>query len=77
MTIADIITELEKVSVQDLRRAIDGIRLVYRVFPATLKKEMLGEYSNTEYALLSAHGTNKGDPIDGGTIWDIYRNSQN
>lgn len=72
MIIADIITELEAVKVADLRRAIYGTRDAFRVFPATLQKELLGEYSNTEYALLSAHRNQKGNKIDGDTILDIY-----
>lgn len=76
MIIADIITELEKVSVQDLRRAIYGVRTVYRVFPVELKKQMLGDYSNTEYALLQAHRANKGNEVDGDSILEIYIESK-
>jgi hypothetical protein len=79
MIIADIIKELESVSSGDLRRAVKGIRDVYRVFPAELQKQMLGEYSDTEYALMSAlrkqgqtlSGTLSSTDIE--TVFDIYK----
>ncbi len=86
MIIADIIKELETVPKDDLRKAIAGVRDVFRVFPAKLKQQMLGEYSNTEYALLSAlrsgndrawgvtnleHQDTKSE-----TILDIYQNTK-
>ena len=78
MIIADIIKEMTDVKTGDLLKAIYGLRDAYRVFPATLKKEMLGEYSNTEYALLSALRNNGGvlSEDDNPTIYDIYRDSQ-
>ncbi len=85
MIIADIIKQLESVSEQDLQKAVAGVRDVFRVFPATLKKQMLHEYSDTEFALLRALSAKK--PAEWGvsqdqkepntqTIWDIYRSSQ-
>ena len=84
MIIADIIKELETVSPADLKRAIQGLRTVYCVFPAKLKKQMLGEYSDTEYALLSAlrsHGQVEWGVLPPAetkkeTIYDIYNNTK-
>ena len=73
MIIADIITELGNVDKVDLREAINGLRDVYRVFPWTLKKELLGEYSDTEYALMSALRSKGVTVADTDTIWDIYK----
>lgn len=80
MIIADIITELTETATSgELRRGIQGLRDAFRIFPATLKKQMLGEYSNTEYAMLSAlrkqGQTISGPVLETGapeTIFEIY-----
>lgn len=84
MIIADIIEELSNVPADDLRRAIAGVRAVYRVFPVELKLDMLGDYSNTEYALLSAlrsqgqreWGVLPAVEVRKETIFDIWQNSK-
>ncbi len=77
MIIADIIKELNSISPKDLKIAIKGLRNVYRVFPPTLKQEMLGEYSNTEYVLLSAlRLQNESTETDEQAISNIYQDSK-
>ncbi len=79
MIIADIIKELEAVSPADLRKAIDGVRDVFRVLPVKLKEQMLGDYSNTEYSLISAlrNVTDGHIGIDNVDILAIYQSRNN
>ena len=84
MIIADVIKELKTVTPAKLKLALEGLRNVYRVFPIALKRDMLGDYSNTEYALLSAlrvHGQAEWGVLPPAeskqeTIYDIYNNSK-
>ena len=84
MIIADIIKELSNVPADDLKRALAGVRAVYIIFPAKLKQEMLGDYSNTEYVLLSAlrsqgqkeWGVLPAAELKKETIFDIYQNTK-
>lgn len=77
MIIADIIKELEKEPAGNLLKALYGIRDCFRVFPIELKQQMLGEYSDTEYAIMSALRSKDGPHVDHNeTIFDIYRTSK-
>ncbi len=75
MIIKDIITELEKTESGALIKALQGLRAVYSILPAELQKDLLGDYSNTEYAILSA-GRNTDCPAIANnkekSIYDIY-----
>lgn len=73
MIIADIITELHNVPAKDLLAAIRGTRATYKVLPVKLQKEMLSEYSNMEYCLLSAaHENDISVKGLGDSILDMY-----
>ena len=73
MIIADIIAEFEQVAPVELEHAIKGLRDLYRVFPVLLQKQMLGEYSNMEYALVcAAHSMDVDTSGLGSTVHEIY-----